>query len=616
MRKLKTITINILLVLLSFVGKATTSFVLDESVNKVNKGISVLHYHDKTFDYSIKDVISLRDNKFELLDNQSINLGYRNKSNWLRIDLDYQSDNKKFYFVNELYFIQKSQCFLVKDGVIIDSSSVQGVRMKSSDLIGRFYFFPLKFQEKGNYQVYINIQNPYSSLRPVLKIYSENAYQEYIKMRPKEINLYLFISGVLSLILLATIVTFFIRREKLYLLYFLFTLCNFHSLLTNSGLLVEVHRYFAGILAFEPRTYNGFWLMLTSVPYAYEFHKEYLPKWTRNLTYSIVVYVLLSFAVSFFVTFDSLIFVANSYIMPVFFILSVLCFIIFPIKALLNGYKLSILFIIAYSGFILNTFYTLAYIFKLIPFVDFIYTLEACVTFELVVMAFALGQRIVMISKDNYLLKKELTIEQQRFIDKSIEVQNKERSTIAHDLHEDIGQQLAGLKLMWYHQQNNPSQEESQKFTEVLEGTIENVRELSHRMMPSHLLKAGLGKALESLCDSYRSKGIVNFESSNLDEIHDEQLVLHFYRISQELINYALHKRNAHLIDVFCACTTSKIVLTIVDDGDYIEVESIHSSEDLRQVYNRAVLLDSKLMIDSVSGENTTFILRVNYVKG
>jgi signal transduction histidine kinase len=86
------------------------------------------------------------------------------------------------------------------------------------------------------------------------------------------------------------------------------------------------------------------------------------------------------------------------------------------------------------------------------------------------------------------------TLELQKLSSRVLHIQDEERRRIARDLHDDLGQQLAGLKMMLDRSRN-------QEASDVTDLAIATVRNLSYLLHPPLLDESGLRPALHWFVD-------------------------------------------------------------------------------------------------------------------
>ena len=158
-------------------------------------------------------------------------------------------------------------------------------------------------------------------------------------------------------------------------------------------------------------------------------------------------------------------------------------------------------------------------------------------------------------------------------------VREEERIQIARDIHDELGQQLTGLKMDVYaldKQINSDDIAIRGKFTDVLvmiEEIVKSVRKIAANLRPNILDDLGLVAALKWQSQEVESRfGIkVNF-SCDVPEVDTPVgISTGLFRIYQEALTNAVRHANAHMIDSSLNLANNRIILEIRDDGKGIE---------------------------------------------
>src|SRR5947209_19948558 len=134
--------------------------------------------------------------------------------------------------------------------------------------------------------------------------------------------------------------------------------------------------------------------------------------------------------------------------------------------------------------------------------------------------------------------------EQQKvLLNASIRLQEEERQRIAADLHDDAGPLLATARL--YLNENLVNQDKATQLQsiyqarQILDDTIQLIRNISHSLMPPTLKNFGLESAIADLFQKMSGSGSINASSRFHDYKErlkaDKELIV--YRIVQELIS-------------------------------------------------------------------------------
>ncbi|MBL4592744.1 MAG: sensor histidine kinase [Flavobacteriales bacterium] len=159
--------------------------------------------------------------------------------------------------------------------------------------------------------------------------------------------------------------------------------------------------------------------------------------------------------------------------------------------------------------------------------------------------------------------------EQQKGLAAIIQGQEDERKRIAKDLHDGIVQQLGGLKLGLQKVFTGKETEETSKIIQILDGSTQELRELSHKMMPRSLSELGLIPALEDMLDNSLGNSSIQhqFEHFGITTRFKGNIEIAIYRIAQELVNNVIKHSNATKVNVQLFKTGNDILLIVEDNG-------------------------------------------------
>ena len=164
--------------------------------------------------------------------------------------------------------------------------------------------------------------------------------------------------------------------------------------------------------------------------------------------------------------------------------------------------------------------------------------------------------------------------EQQKILLKaSIHLQEEERQRIAADLHDDAGPLLATARL--YLNENLVNQDKGTQLQsifqarQILDDTIQLIRNISHSLMPPTLKNFGLESAINDMAQKISGSGTINASSRFHDykERLKQEKELIVYRIVQELINNILKHSNSSFIHITQNSQGDNFILRIHHDG-------------------------------------------------
>lgn len=193
--------------------------------------------------------------------------------------------------------------------------------------------------------------------------------------------------------------------------------------------------------------------------------------------------------------------------------------------------------------------------------------------------------------------------------------QEEERARLAKDLHDGLGGMLSGVKISFSNMKENmimdaANVEAFEKSIKQLDNTIEELRKVSHNLMPEALVKFGLKSAVKDFCGSMQSSGNVKIICEQLGVERELGSIadVNVYRIVQELVNNAVKHSGAGQILVQLTKTPNKVLITVEDDGKGFEVSILEKSAGIgfANIKYRVNYLNGTIELHSAPGDGTT----------
>ena len=204
-------------------------------------------------------------------------------------------------------------------------------------------------------------------------------------------------------------------------------------------------------------------------------------------------------------------------------------------------------------------------------------------------------------------------------------VREEERSTIARDIHDDLGQSLSALNmdLSWLEMDMYVNKEESMKKINTMKNLIENsikfIQRVSAELSPSILYDFGLSSAIQWQHDEFRKRtGIKCSLTIKPEEIVvDEKLSIAIFRILQESLTNIMRHAKATKLDVKLQFLNNHLELVVRDNGIGIDEKCIKDPKSfgLTGMQERIYPWGGKVEIKGVKGKGTTVNVNVHLVK-
>lgn len=198
-----------------------------------------------------------------------------------------------------------------------------------------------------------------------------------------------------------------------------------------------------------------------------------------------------------------------------------------------------------------------------------------------------------------------------------LEVGAHEQRRIARDLHDDVGQWLAGTELLcsaMAEKVRASSPETAAKISQIganVREALARTRMLARGLIPAVLETHGLAQALTDLTEvaakMYRIT--CRYEGPEAAPATDEVTGLHLYRIAQEAITNAVRHGSARTVVVSLASGDDRLTATlgVTDDGTGMpETPPTGSGMGLRNMRYRAATIGGALHIGPRAAGGTT----------
>jgi signal transduction histidine kinase len=214
---------------------------------------------------------------------------------------------------------------------------------------------------------------------------------------------------------------------------------------------------------------------------------------------------------------------------------------------------------------------------------------------------------------------KELDSEiQENIINASIDGQEIERKKLSEVLHDNISALLssAGLHLSAYLVgQKGEIPEEIVKARSLLKEAHDQVRDLSHELVPPVLAKLGLFYAVQDLCEK-NSNSIIQFTFNFFDsnqKRYNEEFETKVYFIITELVNNIVKHSKATSGYITLEERNNQLIINVEDNGKGFDSTKAYSSDGfgLTQIKARVKNLKGKITINSKLNAGTLVYIKL-----
>lgn len=200
------------------------------------------------------------------------------------------------------------------------------------------------------------------------------------------------------------------------------------------------------------------------------------------------------------------------------------------------------------------------------------------------------GRRIRVVTVRDVTAQRRIELERDRLLQqlrelsrRLVRTQEDERRYLSRELHDQIGQQLAALKLnlatLSHRSGPEVPRERLRDCIDIVDTTLAQIRDRAMNLRPPMLDDMGLAAAIEWYCrrQHERSRCQVSCELGKLPPGLREELEISAFRIVQEAVNNALRHSDATRIDVTVDAAPPWLRLRVADNGQGMTEDTSHS---------------------------------------
>lgn len=199
-----------------------------------------------------------------------------------------------------------------------------------------------------------------------------------------------------------------------------------------------------------------------------------------------------------------------------------------------------------------------------------------------------------------------------------IEAEEKERKRISGDLHDGLGQLLSvasmnlsvlGSKLKFEDMECDKAYNQT---VNLLKESYQEMRSISHQMMPNALLKNGLPEAVQSFLNEINPELIqVSFHAEGFKTRLDSNVEIVLYRVIQECINNVIKHAKAQHLDVQMELLEKSLNCIIEDNGVGFDKTAPSNGIGINNIRSRVNFIKGNLDISSSPKKGTSISIYV-----
>lgn len=203
------------------------------------------------------------------------------------------------------------------------------------------------------------------------------------------------------------------------------------------------------------------------------------------------------------------------------------------------------------------------------------------------------------------------------------DIREDERAAIAREIHDELGQQLTGLKMdmSWIMKKmktaDDAIKQKIESSIELLGKTLNAVRKIASELHPSILDNLGLIDAIQWQSQEFEKRSGIKteFRNSFSPITPAKKIIIGIFRIYQESLTNIARHADATKILTTLEQKHGHIILNIKDNGKGFDVLKIHHKKTLGllSMKERTLMMGGKYIIRSEIGKGTSILVSVPY---
>lgn len=203
-----------------------------------------------------------------------------------------------------------------------------------------------------------------------------------------------------------------------------------------------------------------------------------------------------------------------------------------------------------------------------------------------------------------------------RILNATLDGKESERKQIAETLHDSVSALLSSANLHLQAcktQFNGKTPIEVDKSQSIINEASQKIRDLSHTLVSSILLKFGLSFAIKDIAEKFSNSELKIDHETRYVKRYDQGFEIKLYNIIQEFINNILKHSQASYAKITLVEKNKKIILVIEDNGRGFDKETIPEKDGLgiNQIDARIQMMKGKFTIESGQGKGTKITIEL-----
>lgn len=235
------------------------------------------------------------------------------------------------------------------------------------------------------------------------------------------------------------------------------------------------------------------------------------------------------------------------------------------------------------------------------------------VLWEVIIVFWLIINRLRLLYEENNRMMAQLSFQREKNLRTLLTGVEKERQRIAQELHDGSGVALSALKMKLNVLKDGQQQNDSNKVSDLMKDVdriYDDIRNISHNLMPKTLSKLGLYPAIDELVNQFRLAAPqikFNYFRKVQTNNYSENAKINIFRMIQELLTNVVKHSEAKEVTLQIIKHADALMISIEDDGKGFDSRETKSGIGLTSLESRVQMLNGNLSIDAAP-QNGTFI--------
>jgi signal transduction histidine kinase len=226
-----------------------------------------------------------------------------------------------------------------------------------------------------------------------------------------------------------------------------------------------------------------------------------------------------------------------------------------------------------------------------------------------------LEQKVIERTSELQKANQELIQKNQEIVDAMFKGQTFERKQVAAELHDNLGSQLSAMRwsilAMNKASMNVDEREIYENVLSMMDESYNQIRNISHNLLPEELEKEGLQKAIEKLIHKLNRNQSIAFSLnfSDYSQSLNSSITFEVYAIILELVNNIIRHSKANKSSITFSNSDDNLTIQVVDNGVGLNPTHFEEGIGFRNIKERVNKIGATIDLQNLQGLQATIYI-------